>query len=62
MNIWREEMKKKSSPARGNMRDWFTAKDCEVSKAEMIIAPILIVALVLAACAVLSFCHIQGAW
>lgn len=55
-------MEKKSSPARCSMRDWFLAKDCEVSKAEMIIAPIAIVLLAIVACAVMSFCHIQGAW
>ena len=55
-------MKKESSPACCNVRDWMMAKDSDVSKAEMIIAPILIVALAVVACAVLSFCHIQGAW
>lgn len=44
------------------MRDWMTAKDYDISKAEMIIAPIAIVLLAIVACAVMSFCHVQGAW
>lgn len=50
------------TPARGKLRAWLLAGDAEISLTKAIIAGALLIALVLASCAVLSFCHVQGAW
>ena len=54
--------KHERTPERSDLRAWLSAGDSEVSPAEAIITGALLIALVLVACAVLSFCHVQGAW
>ena len=50
------------TPERSDLRAWLSAGDAEISLTEAIITGAALIALVLVACAVLSFCHVQGAW
>ena len=54
--------KHERTPARSDLRAWLMAGDSEISLTQAIIAGALLIALVLVSCAVLSFCHVQGAW
>lgn len=54
--------KHERTPESGNFRAWLSAGDSEISLTKAIIAGAVLIVLVLAACAVLSFCHVQGAW
>ena len=55
-------MTRKKMPACGNMRDWLTADDSQMTTAEMIIPGAAIIALVFIGCAVLSALHLMGVW
>lgn len=54
--------KHERTPESGNLRALLSAGDAEISLTKAIITGALLIALVLVACAVLSFCHVQGAW
>ena len=54
--------KHERTPESGNLRAWLMAGDSEISLTKAIIAGAALIALVIVACAVLSFCHVQGAW
>ena len=54
--------KHERTPERGKLRAWLSAGDAEISLTKAIIAGAVLIALVLVSCAVLSFCHVQGAW